>query len=99
VSYTEKSNARRRIAVSVVQRDDGIAVFQHDTPDGPSPDIPGHVVAVFPEDGCTVTVKGEFGPELAMQDLAVIRAYVFARAWEAVVNEGKVDLGEALELD
>ena len=48
-------------------------------------------VAIFPAGSRTVTVRGEFGPELAIRDMAQIRAGIFVQIFDRLVNGGEIE--------
>lgn len=82
--------------MTVTQETDGTChVYEHDllaaVEEGE--DVPMTKTATFWPEDRVVTQQGEFGPEMAMRDLAQIRAMIFATTMEQLVNTGKVDLG------
>lgn len=84
-----KRAAPRKIAMTVRQDAAGnCTVIEHDLARDSE-----RTVATFHNETRVVTVKGEWGPELANRDCAQIRAMIFAQLFEKLVNEGSVDLG------
>jgi len=80
---------QRKIELEVTQDENGtcyVKEFDHATQQT-------RQIAVFPADMRIVTAPGEFGPELAQRDAAQIRAMIFTKTMDALVNSGKVDLG------
>jgi hypothetical protein len=78
----------RRVGVAVARDEEGnCQVYEHDL----DADIRLHI-ATFHADSRTVPVPGEFGPELAIRDMAQIRAMIFVQTMEVLVKAGVVDL-------
>lgn len=85
--FSPKPIDQPKYGVTVVQNDNGdVIVLEHDVATGKS-----RKAATFHAARRKVTVNE--GKDEAVQDVAQIRAMIYAQTVELLVNEGTVDLG------
>lgn len=76
------------VKLTVEQDQNGdCAVLEHN-PDWGEPTV----IARFPAATRTLTVVGQYGPELAIRDMAKIRAEIFCQFMEKIINSPEFDL-------